>query len=86
MPTPKDEKITTVSVRANEAYKAAVKELARRRGVRVGDLVREALDFMCGSNLAELSIFFATDLESVDKTNDSRTTEKSQVSVEVMMS
>lgn len=54
------EKIGAVSLRGDEAYRAALKEIARRRKKTVGDLVREVLDSTFGSEITDLESFFAT--------------------------
>jgi predicted DNA-binding ribbon-helix-helix protein len=52
------EKMTAVSIRSNDAYLAALKELARRKKTTMGDLVKEALDAKFGKELSPLVSFF----------------------------
>lgn len=54
------DKIGAVSLRSDGAYRAALKEIARRRGVTVGDLVREVLDNTFGKEMTDLASFFAS--------------------------
>lgn len=70
----------TITVRGDEVFKAAVRELARTKGVTQGDLVREAIDKVFGAELENLLIFFARDLVSTDNIDDTPTTPKRQYS------
>lgn len=57
--TPLKRNMITLSVRADDTYRAAIRELARRRKLLVGDLVRKALDEVYGTELEDLISFFA---------------------------
>lgn len=57
--TPLKRNMITLSVRGDDTYRAAVRELARRQKVMVGDLVRQALDTTYGTELEDLLSFFA---------------------------
>ena len=56
-----DERVTTVSITANRSYIRALSALARNRGVRIGDVVREAVDAQHGDTLQRYIEFFAAE-------------------------
>ncbi len=50
----------SISLQGNRNYKDAINILARRKGVSMGDIVREALDQVHGDELKEIeALFFA---------------------------
>ena len=51
-------KHTTITVRGDEQFVRACNALAAARGIRIGDLVRTALDEKYGSELNDLAVLF----------------------------
>jgi hypothetical protein len=71
-------KTLSVSVNADREFIDALSVLARRKGKRMGELVRDALDKEYGSELGEILSFFASDVASKQQTLRKRRTFKSK--------
>lgn len=69
-------KMTAVSIRADEPYHAALKEVARRRKMYVGDVVRMALDAYLGKELRAVAPFFLPNGNTLDHSDASAKEEK----------
>jgi hypothetical protein len=68
---------TTVTIRGNEHYTRALNALASAKGVKIGDLVREAVDEKYGEQLELAMPFVATIDRKIDQSDDSQITQNS---------
>jgi hypothetical protein len=66
---------TTVTIRGNEHYTRALNALASAKGVKIGDLVREAVDEKYGEQLELAMPFVATIDRKIDQSADSQNTQ-----------
>jgi hypothetical protein len=65
---------TSISVAASRDYVAAISVLAKRHGLKMGDLVRQSLDEKYGDEIKNIqAVFFAdggTDIVHLDDNSD----------------
>jgi predicted DNA-binding ribbon-helix-helix protein len=61
------DKSTSVSIRANRPYIQALLVIAKRRKLKVADLVRQTLDKELGNELSPLSTFFETSVNELGR-------------------
>jgi hypothetical protein len=63
---------TTVTIRGDEHYTRALNALASAKGIKIGDLVREAVDEKYGDQLELALPFVATIDREIDQSDDSQ--------------
>ena len=63
-------KHTTITVRGDEEFVRACKAAAARRGIKIGDFVRNALDAIYPNELSDAQIYVAMPDRQIEQKDD----------------